>query len=86
MCLRLISVNDFYDSNREMSSSERLANPIINLMNEYHVMETLQKDGKFIGNRKGVRMIFDLKIDGMNRQAIGDYLISEPPTFQKRPV
>ncbi|MCM1508106.1 MAG: recombinase family protein [Ruminococcus flavefaciens] len=103
MGIRFISVNDFYDSNREMSSSERLANPIINLMNEYHVMETSQKvrnvlehyrqNGKFIGNRtvygyiikdkqlevdpeaaKIVRMIFDLKIDGMNHQAIADYL------------
>ena len=103
MGVRFISVNDFYDSNREMSSSERLANPIINLMNEYHVMETSQKvrnvlehyrqNGKFIGNRtvygyiikdkqlvvdpesaKVVRMIFNLKIDGLNNQAIGDYL------------
>ena len=59
--VRFISVNDFYDSNRELSASERLANPIINLMNEYHVMETSQKvrnvleyyrqSGKFIGNR-----------------------------------
>ena len=101
--IRFISINDFYDSNREMSSSERLANPIINLMNEYHVMETSQKvrnvlehyrqNGKFIGSRtvygyiikdkqlevdleaaKIVRMIFDLKIDGMNHQAIADYL------------
>lgn len=101
--IRFISVNDFYDSNREMSSSERLANPIINLMNEYHVMETSQKvrnvlehyrqNGKFIGSRtvygyiikdkqlevdpeaaKFVRMIFGLKIDGMNHQAIADYL------------
>ena len=61
MGIRFISVNDFYDSNREMSSSERLANPIINLMNEYHVMETSQKvrnvlehyrqNGKFIGSK-----------------------------------
>ncbi|MDE5557443.1 MAG: recombinase family protein [Ruminococcus sp.] len=101
--IRFISINDFYDSNRELSASERLANPIINLMNEYHVMETSQKvrnvlehyrqNGKFIGNRtvygyvikdkqlevdteaaKVVRMIFNLKIDGMNHQAIGDYL------------
>ena len=101
--VRFISVSDFYDSNRELSSSERLANPIINLMNEYHVMETSQKvrnvleyyrqSGKFIGNRtvygyiiknkqlevdpeaaKVVRMIFNLKIDGMNNQAIGEYL------------
>lgn len=103
MGVRFISVNDFYDSNRELSASERLANPIINLMNEYHVMETSQKvrnvleyyrqSGKFIGNRtvygyvikdkhlevdpeaaKVVRMIFNLKIDGMNHQAIGEYL------------
>ena len=103
MGVRFISVNDFYDSNRELSASERLANPIINLMNEYHVMETSQKvrnvlehyrqNGKFIGNRtvygyviknkqlevdpeaaKVVRMIFNLKIDGMNHQAIGEYL------------
>lgn len=103
MGVRFISVNDFYDSNRELSASERLANPIINLMNEYHVMETSQKvrnvleyyrqSGKFIGNRtvygyvikdkhleidpeaaKVVRMIFNLKIEGMNHQAIGEYL------------
>lgn len=101
--VRFISVSDFYDSSRELSASERLANPIINLMNEYHVMETSQKvrnvlehyrqSGKFIGNRtvygyiiknkqlevdpeaaKVVRMIFNLKIDGMNNQAIGEYL------------
>ena len=101
--IRFISINDFYDSNRELSASERLANPIINLMNEYHVMETSQKvrnvlehyrqNGKFIGNRtvygyvikdkqlevdteaaKVVRMIFNMKIDGMNNQAIGNYL------------
>ena len=101
--VRFIAVSDCYDSNREMSASERLANPIINLMNEYHVMETSQKvrnvlehyrqSRKFIGNRtvygyiikdkqlevdpeaaKIVRMIFNLKIDGMNNQAIGDYL------------
>ena len=103
MGIRFISVHDFYDSNREQSASERLANPIINLMNEYHVMETSQKvrsvleyyrqNGKFIGNRtvygytikdkqlvvdpeaaKIVRMIFNMKIDGMNQQAIGEYL------------
>lgn len=103
MGIRFISVHDFYDSNREQSASERLANPIINLMNEYHVMETSQKvrsvlehyrqNGKFIGNRtvygytikdkqlvvdpeaaKIVRMIFNLKIDGMNQQTIGEYL------------
>lgn len=61
MGIRFISVGDFYDSNREQSASERLANPIINLMNEYHVMETSQKvrnvlehyrqSGKFVGNR-----------------------------------
>ncbi|MDE7364544.1 MAG: recombinase family protein [Ruminococcus sp.] len=101
--VRFISVSDFYDSSRELSASERLANPIINLMNEYHVMETSQKvrnvlehyrqSGKFIGNRtvygytiknkqlevdpeaaKVVRMIFNLKIDGMNNQAIGEHL------------
>ena len=58
--VRFISVGNFYDSNREPTASERLANPIINLMNEYHVMETSQKirnvlehyrnSGKFIGN------------------------------------
>ncbi len=113
--VRFISVNDFYDSNREMSASERLANPIINLMNEYHVMETSQKvrnvlehyrqNGKFIGNRtvygyviknkqlevdpeaaKVVRMIFNLKIEGMNHQAIGNYLnemgISSPLEYK----
>lgn len=58
--VRFISVGNCYDSNREQSASERLANPIINLMNEYHVMETSQKvrnvlehyrrNGKFIGN------------------------------------
>lgn len=103
MGIRFISVGDFYDSNREQSASERLANPIINLMNEYHVMETSQKvrnvlehyrqSGKFVGNRtvygyvikdkklvvdseaaKVVRMIYNLKIDGYNNQAIGDYL------------
>ncbi len=103
MGVRFISVNDFYDSNRELSASERLANPIINLMNEYHVMETSQKvrnvlehyrqSGKFIGNStvygyviknkqlevdpeaaKVVRMIFNLKIEGLNQQAIGEYL------------
>ena len=101
--IRFISVSNLYDSNRELSASERLANPIINLINEYHVMETSQKVrkvlehyrqiGKFIGNRtvygydikdkqlvvdpeaaKIVRMIFNLKIDGMNNQAIGEYL------------
>lgn len=113
--VRFISVSDFYDSNREQSSSERLANPIINLMNEYHVMETSQKvrnvleyyrqSGKFIGNRtvygyiiknkqlevdseaaKTVRMIFNLKIEGMNNQAIGNYLnelgISSPLEYK----
>ncbi|MDE5947065.1 MAG: recombinase family protein [Oscillospiraceae bacterium] len=101
--VRFISVSDCYDNTREQSASERLANPIINLMNEYHVMETSQKvrnvlehyrrSGKFIGNRtvygyviknkqlevdpeaaKVVRMVFNLKIDGMNHQAIGEYL------------
>lgn len=58
--VRLISVNDCYDSSRESSSGEYISKPIINLMNEYHVMETSQKvrsvlehhrrSGKFIGN------------------------------------
>ncbi len=58
--VRFIAVNNFYDSNRELSTSERIANPIINLLNEYHIMETSQKirsfqecsrqSGKFIGN------------------------------------
>lgn len=58
--VRFIAVNNCYDSIRELSSSERLANPIINLLNEYHVMETSQKvrnvlehhrrNGRFIGN------------------------------------
>lgn len=101
--VRFISVGDCYDSNREQTPSERLANPIINLMNEYHVMETSQKvrnvlehyrrSGKFIGNHavygyviknkhlevdpeaaEIVRKIFNLKIEGMSNQAIGEYL------------
>lgn len=58
--IRFIAVTNCYDSMREQTSSERLANPIINLMNEFHVMETSQKvravlehyrkTGKFIGN------------------------------------
>jgi len=101
--VRFISVSDCYDSNREQSASERLANPIINLMNEYHVMETSQKvrnvlehyrrNGKFIGNHtvygyvikdkhlevdpyaaEIVRKIFNLKIEGISNQAIGEYL------------
>ena len=59
--IRFISVANCYDSSREQTASERLANPIINLMNEYHVMETSQKirnvlehhrkSGKFIGSQ-----------------------------------
>ena len=58
--IRFIAVTNCFDSLREQTSSERLANPIINLMNEFHVMETSQKvravfehlrrSGKFIGN------------------------------------
>ena len=58
--IRFIAVTDCFDSTREQTSSQRLANPIINLMNEFHVMETSQKvravlehyrrNGKFIGN------------------------------------
>lgn len=58
--IRFIAVNNCYDSSREQSSAQRLANPLINLMNEYHVAETSQKvravlehhrkSGKFIGN------------------------------------
>lgn len=58
--VRFIAVNNCLDSSRNLSSSERLANPIVNLLNEYHVMETSQKvrsvlehhrrNGKFIGN------------------------------------
>lgn len=58
--IRFISVANCYDSSREQSAGERLANPIINLLNEFHVMETSEKvrsvlehyrsTGKFIGN------------------------------------
>lgn len=101
--IRFIAVNNCYDSIRELSSSERLANPIINLLNEYHVMETSQKvrnvlehhrrNGRFIGNHtvygyviknkclevdpeaaEIVRKMFDLKINGLSNQSIGEYL------------
>lgn len=58
--IRFIAVNNCYDSSREQSSAQRLTNPLINLMNEFHVAETSQKvravlehhrkSGKFIGN------------------------------------
>ena len=58
--VRFIAVANCFDSIREQSSSERIANPVMNLMNEFHVMETSQKvrnvlehyrkNGKFIGN------------------------------------
>ena len=58
--MRFIAVNDCYDSGREQSAAERLTNPLINLMNEFHVAETSQKvrtvlehhrkNGIFIGN------------------------------------
>lgn len=101
--VRFIAVNNCFDSSRELSSSERLANPIINLLNEYHVMETSQKvrsvlehhrrNGRFIGNHtvygyviknkcleadpeaaEIVRKIFELKINGLSNQSIGEYL------------
>ncbi len=60
MGIRFLTVTNSFDSSRDMSPIERLANPIMNLMNEYHVMETSQKvrsvlehyrqSGKFIGN------------------------------------
>lgn len=101
--VRFIAVNNCFDSSRELTSSERLANPIVNLLNEYHVMETSQKvrsvlehhrmNGKFIGNHtvygyviknkclevdpeaaEIVRKMFDLKINGLSNQSIGEYL------------
>lgn len=101
--VRFIAVNNCFDSSRELSSSERLANPIINLLNEYHVMETSQKvrsvlehhrrNGRFIGNHtvygyviknkclavdpeaaEIVRKIFELKVNGLSNQSIGEYL------------
>lgn len=58
--VRFIAVNNCYDSSREQTSAQRLTNPLINLMNEYHVAETSQKvratlahhrnNGRFIGN------------------------------------
>ncbi len=58
--IRFLAVANCYDSFREQSAGERLATPVINLLNEYHVMETSQKVrnvlehhrkcGKFIGN------------------------------------
>ena len=41
--IRFIAVANCYDSFREQSAGERLATPVINLLNEYHVMETSQK-------------------------------------------
>ena len=67
--VRFIAVNNCYDSSREQSSAQRLSNPLINLMNEYHVAETSQKvratlehhrnNGRFIGNHApfGYRII-----------------------------
>lgn len=101
--VRFIAVNNCFDSSRELSSSERLANPIVNLLNEYHVVETSQKvrsvlehhrrNGRFIGNHTVygyvikdkhleidpdaadiVRKMFELKVEGMSNQSIGDYL------------
>ena len=58
--IRFIAVNNCYDSSREITAGEQLMNPMINLINEFHVMETSQKvrsvleyhrrNGKFIGN------------------------------------
>lgn len=101
--VRFIAVNNCFDSSRELSSSERLANPIANLLNEYHVMETSQKvrsvlehhrrNGRFVGNHTVygyvikdkhlevdpeaadiVRKMFDMKINGLSNQCIGEYL------------
>lgn len=101
--VRFIAVNNCFDSSRELSSSERLANPIVNLLNEYHVMETSQKvrsvlehhrrNGRFVGNHTVygyvikdkhlevdpeaadiVRKMFEMKINGLSNQSIGEYL------------
>lgn len=67
--IRFIAVNNCHDSSREQTFAQRLANPLINLMNEYHVAETSQKvrtvlehhrkNGRFIGNHApyGYRII-----------------------------
>jgi DNA invertase Pin-like site-specific DNA recombinase len=41
--VRFIAVLDGFDSAKELTSSERLAVPVANLLNEYHVMETSRK-------------------------------------------
>ena len=41
--VRFIAVSDCFDSAREISVTDRLAYPMKNLINEYHVMETSQK-------------------------------------------
>lgn len=58
--VRFIAINNCFDTSREQSPGERLTRPMLNLMNEWHVMETSQKvrsvlehhrqNGKFIGN------------------------------------
>ena len=40
--VRFIAVSDCFDSAREISVTDRLAYPMKNLINEYHVMETSQ--------------------------------------------
>lgn len=41
--VRFIAVSDCFDSAKELSITDRLAYPMKNLINEYHVMETSQK-------------------------------------------
>ncbi len=58
--IRFISVMDCYDNGRELSATEWLITPLINLANEFTVMETSQKirsvleakrqNGSFVGN------------------------------------
>ena len=58
--IRFISVMDCYDNDKELSPNERLLTPLVNLANEFVVMETSEKirsvletkrqNGQFIGN------------------------------------
>jgi DNA invertase Pin-like site-specific DNA recombinase len=41
--VRFIAILNGYDSAKELSAGERLAVPVANLLNEYHVMETSKK-------------------------------------------
>ena len=77
--VRFISVLDGFDSAKELSASERLAIPVVNLLNEYHVMETSRKVRDVFENcRRNGRLI-------CNKTSYG-YILKDKNLFIDEPA